>query len=80
MPAIYAKANLAWKTAIKACREKAGLDQEALAKLVRMNQQDISKIETGRRPLRAAEIPLFAKAFGIPQAKLFETYLVFYDT
>lgn len=60
MPAIYTRANLAWQSVITACRNEAGLRQEELARLCGMNQQDISKIEKGRRPLRAGEIPLFA--------------------
>lgn len=79
MPAIYTRANLAWASVIKGCRTKAKLKQDQLADRCGMNQQDISKIEKGRRPLRAAEIPLFAKAFRMPTMKLFKRWLAFYE-
>jgi len=78
LPAIYVRANLAWAAAIRAARAKAGLSQEQLAKLLKLNQQDVSKLEKGRRPLRAAEIPVIAKACGMTPIALFEVFLALY--
>lgn len=80
MPAIYVKANLAWAAAIRAARAKAGLSQEQLAKLLKLNQQDVSKLEKGRRPLRAAEIPVVAKACGLTSQALFDVFKALYES
>lgn len=79
MPAIYTRANLAWSAAIRACRLKAALDQADLAKRCGITQQDVSKLETGRRPLRAPEIPIFAKAFKITPLGFFKVFLALYE-
>lgn len=79
LPAIYVKANLAWAAAIRAVRARAGLSQEQLAKAIKLNQQDVSKLETGRRPLRAPEIPMVAKACGMTPRALFEVFTALYE-
>lgn len=78
MPAIYTRANHAWSIAVRAAREKAGLTQESLAKAIGMNQQDVSKLETGRRPLRAPEIPVVARACKMTPKQLFAVFLALY--
>ena len=78
MPAIYTRANDSWASAIRAARAKAGLTQLELAKALGMNQQDVSKLETGRRPLKAPEIPIVAKACKMTPAQLFKVFLALY--
>lgn len=78
MPAIYVKANLAWGRAIRVARVRVGLDQSDYGKAMGLPQQAISKLETGRRPLRAAEIPMAAKAARMTPQELFELFLSLY--
>lgn len=78
MPAIYVKANLAWAHAIRAARAKAGLTQLGLAEAIGMNQQDVSKLEMGRRPLKAPEIPIVARACKMTPKALFNIFLALY--
>lgn len=78
MPAIYTKANWAWAKTVSAARGKAGLTQEGLGKAIGLNQQDVSKLETGRRPLRAPEIPIVAKACRMTPKQLFNVFLALY--
>jgi transcriptional regulator with XRE-family HTH domain len=79
LPAIYVKANLAWAAAIRAVRAKARLTQGQLADALGINQQDVSKLETGRRPLRAAEIPVLAKACKMTPQGLFDVFKALYE-
>lgn len=79
MPAIYVRANSAWASAIRAARAKAGLTQLGLAKAIGLNQQDVSKLETGRRPLKAPEIPIIARACKMTPKALFSVFLALYQ-
>lgn len=47
------------------CRKKAGLSQEALAELIGVSRQSISKWETGEASPEISKLPLLAKAFDV---------------
>lgn len=47
------------------CRKHAGLSQEALAELIGVSRQSISKWETGEASPEISKLPLLAKAFGV---------------
>ena len=47
------------------CRKKIGLSQEALAELIGVSRQSISKWETGDASPEISKLPLLAKAFGV---------------
>ena len=47
------------------CRKQADLSQEALAELIGVSRQSISKWETGEASPEISKLPLLAKAFGV---------------
>lgn len=47
------------------CRKQAGLSQEALAEMIGVSRQSISKWETGEASPEISKLPLLAKAFGV---------------
>ena len=47
------------------CRKQAGLSQEALAELIGVSRQSISKWETGEASPEISKLPLLAKAFQV---------------
>ena len=47
------------------CRKQAGLSQEALAELIGVSRQSISKWETGEASPEISKLPLLAKAFDV---------------
>ena len=47
------------------CRKHAGLSQEALAELIGVSRQSISKWETGEASPEISKLPLLAKAFDV---------------
>lgn len=47
------------------CRKKAGLSQEALADIIGVSRQSISKWETGESVPEIGKLPLLAKIFGV---------------
>jgi len=57
---------------IRELRSSRGMKQSELAKLVGMNQTQISKVERGERKLKADEVAKFAKALHVPIAELYE--------
>lgn len=50
---------------IYACRKKAGLSQEALAEMIGVSRQSISKWEVGDAAPEITKLPLLAQAFGV---------------
>lgn len=50
---------------IYACRKKVGLSQEALAELIGVSRQSISKWEVGDAAPEITKLPLLAQAFGV---------------
>ena len=46
-------------------RELAGLSQGQTAKLLNMHRPTISEIEAGRRNVKAVELSIFAKLYGV---------------
>ena len=58
---------------IKEARTKAGLSQEALAKLVDgLSASELSKVERGEKDLTNEELKAIAKATGVTQKSLLE--------
>lgn len=47
------------------CRKQAGLSQEALAEMIGVSRQSISKWETGEASPEITKLPLLAKAFDV---------------
>ncbi|MBE5782126.1 MAG: helix-turn-helix transcriptional regulator [Clostridiales bacterium] len=47
------------------CRKKAGLSQEALAEIIGVSRQSISKWETGEASPEISKLPLLARAFHV---------------
>lgn len=47
------------------CRKQAGLSQEALAEMIGVSRQSISKWETGDAMPEVTKLPLLAKTFGV---------------
>src|SRR5216110_2474018 len=56
---------------IKELRERAGLSQGELAKLLEVDEGSISRWEAGRRPLSPDVIERLARIFKIPSWQLF---------
>ena len=52
-------------TRLRAAREKAGLSQGQVAKLMGIHRPTISEIEAGRRRVLAEELSLFAKTYDV---------------
>lgn len=57
---------------IRTAREKRGLSQVELAKLVKRDQRTISEVEGGKRKLAANDLPDFAMALEVPLLYFFE--------
>lgn len=59
---------------LRAAREKAGLSQEAVAKLIGRNQRFVSHCETGQRRVDAVEFKIFCRAYGLPPSHFIEGF------
>lgn len=49
---------------LRLLRQKAGLTLDELAAITNIHKSTLSRIETEIRPLRIAELPIFAKALN----------------
>jgi len=56
--------DVSWVNGIKRCRERAGISQEELARLVGTNRQQIQRLEAGGRKLTIDWAVRIAKACG----------------
>ena len=56
--------------AIARLREEQGWSQRELAKWVGLDQSAVSRVEAGRRRLKAEELERFADAFGVSADEL----------
>ena len=56
---------------IKDLRIIAGLSQEELANMVGVSEKTVSYWENGHNALKYDNIPIIAKALGVPEYKLF---------
>lgn len=74
------KADMAWSTAIRACRQQAGLTQAQAAKLLRLTQQELSKLETGGLIIKARDIPRVAKAYKMSIRAVCDVFIALYET
>jgi transcriptional regulator with XRE-family HTH domain len=60
---IYSKEHRKLVEKLKKARKEAGLDQEAVAKLLGVTQSYISKIESGQRRIDIVQLKRFAKVY-----------------
>lgn len=60
---IYSKEHKYLVGQLKKAREKAGLDQKEVAKLLGRTQSYVSKIESGQRRLDIIQLKKFAKIY-----------------
>ena len=60
---IYSKEHRMLVERLKKARKEAGLDQEAVAKLLRVTQSYISKMESGQRRIDIVQLKRFAKVY-----------------
>lgn len=57
---------------IRHARERIGLTQEALAESVERDQKAVSEYENGKRKLPAVDLPVYARALGVPVSYFFD--------
>jgi transcriptional regulator with XRE-family HTH domain len=50
---------------LKEARERAGLTQSQVARLLKMHRPTITEIEAGNRTVAAEELPTFADLYGV---------------
>ena len=60
---IYSKEHRSLVERLKKARKEAGLDQEAVAKLLGVTQSYISKMESGQRRIDIVQLKRFAKVY-----------------
>jgi len=60
---IYSKEHRKLVEKLKKARKEAGLDQEAVAKLLRVSQSYISKMEAGQRRIDVVQLRRFARVY-----------------
>jgi len=60
---IYSKEHRMLVERLKKARKEAGLDQEAVAKLLKVTQSYISKMESGQRRIDIVQLKRFAKVY-----------------
>ncbi len=60
---IYSKEHRMLIERLKKARKEAGLDQEAVAKLLKVTQSYISKMESGQRRIDIVQLKRFAKVY-----------------
>ena len=60
---IYSKEHRMLVERLKKARKEAGLDQEAVAKLLGVTQSYISKMESGQRRIDIVQLKRFARVY-----------------
>ncbi len=60
---IYSKEHRRLVERLKKARKEAGLDQVAVAKLLKVTQSYISKMESGQRRIDIVQLKRFAKVY-----------------
>jgi len=60
---IYSKEHRILVERLKKARKEAGLDQEAVAKLLGVTQSYISKMESGQRRIDIVQLKRFARVY-----------------
>lgn len=65
--------RLAIAARLRAARERAGLSQGQIAKLLALHRPSVSEIEAGRRGVSAEELVKFADTYGVSVAWLTNT-------
>jgi transcriptional regulator with XRE-family HTH domain len=60
---IYTKEHKTLVKRLKKARKEAGLDQSDAAKLLRVSQSHISKVESGQRRIDIVQLKAFAKIY-----------------
>ena len=61
--AIYSREHKSLVERLRKARKEAGLDQEAVAKLLGVTQSYISKIESGQRRIDIIQLKTFARIY-----------------
>lgn len=61
--AIYSKEHRSLVERLRKARKEAGLDQIAVAKLLKVSQSYVSKIESGQRRIDIVQLKAFAKIY-----------------
>ena len=62
--AIYSNEHRTLVERLRKARKEAGLDQEEVAKILKVSQSYISKIESGQRRVDIVQLKAFAKIYG----------------
>ena len=62
--AIYSNEHRTLVERLKKARKEAGLGQEEVAKILKVSQSYISKIESGQRRVDIVQLKAFAKIYG----------------
>lgn len=73
------KADVAWGNTFRACRTQAGLTQVEAAKLLKLTQQELSKLETGRLIIKGRDIPKIAKAYKMSIRSVCDIFIALYE-
>lgn len=63
---IYSKDHKYIVEQLKKARQKAGLDQQKVAKLIGKTQSHVSKIESGQRRIDVVQLKEFARIYKKP--------------
>ena len=61
--AIYSKEHRSLVERLKRARKEAGLDQEDVAKILKVSQSYVSKIESGQRRIDIVQLKVFARIY-----------------
>jgi transcriptional regulator with XRE-family HTH domain len=60
---IYSKEHRSLVERLRKARKEAGLDQNAVAKLLKVSQSYVSKIESGQRRIDIVQLKTFARIY-----------------
>lgn len=64
---------------IRQARERLGISQEELARLISKDQAAISEYENGKRKLSAVDLPALAEVLEVPLLYFYEGEVTLYD-
>ena len=62
--AIYSKEHRSLVERLRKARKEAGLDQKDVAKMLKVSQSYVSKIESGQRRIDIVQLKTFARIYG----------------
>ena len=61
---IYSKEHRSLVERLRKARKEKGLDQKDVAKILKVSQSYVSKIESGQRRIDIVQLKAFAKIYG----------------